>query len=85
MHLRYALMALLGEGEAHGYALRKRFTERVAPRRQLSFTLPQQWPNKTLNGLSEGLIWRFMLVLVELGGREEPAWRNEHLMQLIDH
>src|SRR5262245_30104932 len=31
MHLRYALMALLGEGEAHGYALRKRFTERVGP------------------------------------------------------
>ena len=31
MHLRYALMALLGEGEAHGYALKKRFTERVGP------------------------------------------------------
>src|SRR5512143_2320397 len=31
MHLRYALMALLGEGEAHGYALRKRFTQRVGP------------------------------------------------------
>lgn len=31
MHLRYALLALLGEGEAHGYALKKRFTERVGP------------------------------------------------------
>ncbi len=31
MHLRYALMALLGEGEAHGYELRKRFTHRVGP------------------------------------------------------
>lgn len=31
MHLRYALMALLGEGEAHGYELRKRFTQRVGP------------------------------------------------------
>src|SRR5689334_17785202 len=31
MHLRYALMALLSEGEAHGYALRKRFTQRVGP------------------------------------------------------
>ena len=31
MHLRYALMALLGEGEAHGYALKKRFTDRVGP------------------------------------------------------
>jgi DNA-binding PadR family transcriptional regulator len=31
MQLRYALMALLGEGEAHGYELRKRFTHRVGP------------------------------------------------------
>jgi len=31
MHLRYALMALLSEGEAHGYALRKRFVQRVGP------------------------------------------------------
>ena len=31
MHLRYALMALLGEGETHGYELRKRFTHRVGP------------------------------------------------------
>lgn len=31
MHLRYALMALLSDGEAHGYALRKRFTQRVGP------------------------------------------------------
>lgn len=31
MHLRYALMSLLGEGEAHGYGLRKRFTQRVGP------------------------------------------------------
>ena len=27
MHLRYALLALLGEGEAHGYQLLKRFNE----------------------------------------------------------
>jgi DNA-binding PadR family transcriptional regulator len=31
MHLRYALLALLGEGEAHGYQLLKRFNERVGP------------------------------------------------------
>jgi DNA-binding PadR family transcriptional regulator len=31
MNLRYALLALLGEGEAHGYGLRKRFTQRVGP------------------------------------------------------
>ncbi len=31
MHLRYALMALLCDGEAHGYELRKRFTQRVGP------------------------------------------------------
>jgi DNA-binding PadR family transcriptional regulator len=31
MHLRYALLALLSEGEAHGYALRKRFLQRVGP------------------------------------------------------
>jgi DNA-binding PadR family transcriptional regulator len=31
MQLRYALMALLGEGDAHGYELRKRFTQRVGP------------------------------------------------------
>lgn len=31
MHMRYALLALLGEGEAHGYALLKRFTARLGP------------------------------------------------------
>jgi len=31
MHLRYALLALLGEGEAHGYQLLKRFNVRVGP------------------------------------------------------
>jgi DNA-binding PadR family transcriptional regulator len=31
MHLRYALLALLGEGEAHGYQLLKLFNERVGP------------------------------------------------------
>jgi DNA-binding PadR family transcriptional regulator len=31
MHLRYALLALLSEGEAHGYKLLKRFNERVGP------------------------------------------------------
>ncbi|HZP41827.1 MAG TPA: PadR family transcriptional regulator [Candidatus Binatia bacterium] len=31
MHLRYALMALLGEGEAHGYELLKLFNQRLGP------------------------------------------------------
>jgi DNA-binding PadR family transcriptional regulator len=31
MHLRYALLALLAEGEAHGYALVKRFNHRLGP------------------------------------------------------
>jgi len=31
MHLRYALLALLGEGEAHGYQLLKLFNERIGP------------------------------------------------------
>jgi len=31
MHLRYALLALLGDGEAHGYQLLKMFNERVGP------------------------------------------------------
>src|SRR5262249_7857479 len=31
MNLRYALLALLTEGEAHGYQLRKRFVQRVGP------------------------------------------------------
>ena len=31
MHLRYALLALLAEGEAHGYELLKRFNERLGP------------------------------------------------------
>ena len=31
MHLRYALLALLGDGEAHGYRLLKRFNERIGP------------------------------------------------------
>jgi DNA-binding PadR family transcriptional regulator len=31
MHLRYALLALLVEGEAHGYQLLKRFNQRLGP------------------------------------------------------
>ena len=31
MHLRYALLALLSEGEAHGYQLLKLFTQRLGP------------------------------------------------------
>jgi DNA-binding PadR family transcriptional regulator len=31
MHLRYALLALLAEGEAHGYQLLKRFNQRLGP------------------------------------------------------
>ena len=31
MHLRYALLALLGESEAHGYELLKRFNRRIGP------------------------------------------------------
>src|SRR5262249_50527313 len=31
MPLRYALMALLGEGETHGYQLLKRFTAQLGP------------------------------------------------------
>ena len=31
MNLRYALLALLADGEAHGYELLKRFNERVGP------------------------------------------------------
>lgn len=31
MHLRYALLALLGDGESHGYELLKRFNERLGP------------------------------------------------------
>lgn len=31
MHLRHAILALLAEGEAHGYELRKRFLRRVGP------------------------------------------------------
>lgn len=31
MPLRYALLALLGEGEAHGYQLVKRFTAQLGP------------------------------------------------------
>lgn len=31
MHLRYALLALIGDGEAHGYELLKRFEDRLGP------------------------------------------------------
>jgi len=31
MHLRYAILALLADGEAHGYRLLKRFNERLGP------------------------------------------------------
>ena len=31
MHLRYALLALLSDGEAHGYQLLKLFNERIGP------------------------------------------------------
>ena len=31
MHLRYALLALLAEGDAHGYEILKRFEQRLGP------------------------------------------------------
>jgi len=31
MHLRYAILALLADGEAHGYQLLKRFNQRLGP------------------------------------------------------
>jgi DNA-binding PadR family transcriptional regulator len=31
MHLRYAILALLADGEAHGYRLLKRFNQRLGP------------------------------------------------------
>ena len=53
-------------------------------RRQLGFALRQKAPDETLKSLSERRIGDVALVLIELAGCEQPARRNEHLVQLVD-
>jgi hypothetical protein len=38
-----------------------------------------------LESLRQSRVRDVALVLVELAGGEEPAWRNKHLVQLVDH
>ena len=58
--------------------------KRVAPARQLGVALAEKRPDQALKGLRQRRIRDVALVLVELAGREQPARRHQHLVQLVD-
>ncbi len=69
----------------HELAVRaQRLAEQVTPGRQLGIAFAQQRPDQALKRLRQGRIRDVALVLVELTGGEQPARRDEHLVQLID-
>src|SRR6516165_6582064 len=59
-------------------------TQRVAPRREVRFVLPQQWPDQVLKGLCQRRVGDVTFVLIELAGSEKAARRDQHRLQLID-
>jgi len=61
------------------------FAQGAPPLAKLRLALTQNLAHKVLEGLAQGGEWNVTLVLVELAGREEAAWRDEHLVQLVHH
>ena len=61
----------------------QRLAQRIPPPAKLRLALAQKRAHQALEGLSQGGVWDVALVLVELAGREEPARRDEHLVQLV--
>jgi len=71
MHLRYALLALLGESEAHGYELLQRFNRRIGPFRHPNIGHVHRNPKHSLYHLRAAWILALLgaRLGVELGAR----------------
>ena len=72
-------------GDVHDDADEFELAQRVAPPAELRLALPEQRADQALERLCEGRIGNVALVLVELARGEEPARRDELLVQLVDH
>src|SRR5262245_52167866 len=59
-------------------------TQRVAPKREVRFVLPQQWPDQVLKGLCQRGVGDVTFVLIELARSEKAARRYQHRLQLVD-
>src|SRR5262249_666439 len=59
-------------------------TQRVAPKREVRFVLPQQWPDQALKGLCQRRVGDVTFVLIELARSEKAARRYQHRLQLVD-
>src|SRR5262249_37897273 len=62
----------------------QRLPQRIAPRGEVSFALPEQWPDQALKRLRQRRIGNVAFVLIELAGREKAARRYQYRLQLID-
>src|SRR4029077_18345001 len=63
----------------------ERFTQRIAPRRQIRFALAQQPSDEARKCLRECGVGNVAPVLIELPRREESSRRDEGLVELVDH
>ena len=58
--------------------------EGASPPVHLGFALAEDLADQGLEGLGQGGVGDVALVLVELARREQPARRDQHLVQLVD-
>src|SRR5262245_4964208 len=58
-------------------------TKPVAPHAQLGLRLPEKLTNQTLQCLRQCGVRNVAPELIELTGREQPPWQNQHLVQLV--
>src|SRR6266478_6724483 len=49
------------------------------------FALDEDLTDQGLESLCQGRVGNVALVLVELAGREKPAWRDKRLVQFVHH
>src|SRR5580698_402228 len=70
----------------HQLAIRpQRLQKGVPPMVHLGFARNQNLTYQHLECLCQRRVWYVALVLVKLAGGEQPARRNQHLVQLIHH
>ena len=61
----------------------ERLAQRVPPTAKLGFALAEKRPHEAAEGLGQGGVRDVALVLVELARREQPARRDERLMEFV--
>src|ERR1700694_575890 len=61
----------------------QRLAQRAPPSAELRLALAQNLAHQALEGLAQRGVGNVALVLVDLAGREQAAWRDEPLVQLV--